>query len=189
LTKFIKSIFLVFSFLFLIFPSAQADTMVLDFTHLWIDHNDTLIIDGNNNTLQWYYHGNFSPVGLWNRNLTTQEPAHVKITNNGLVVMDTDWKIWTVMPSGPTYSSTLSIPSIPSVYDSLSETHTGRNSITFKEASYPKMEVMFYDSAIGADWYTSKITIDYTPVPIPPSLLLLGSGLIGFAGLRRKLQK
>jgi hypothetical protein len=191
MVKFIKTTFLVFSFLFLIIASAQASTMTLEFTNLWIDHNDTLIIDGNSKTLQWYYHGSYSPVGLWNVSFENQVQPHVKITNDGITLVNADWKIWTTMPSiGTTaYSSTFDIPFIPLTYYSLSEDHSGREPVTFNKTGYPVMTVTFYDGGYGAANYTSTITINYTPVPVPPSLLLLAPGFIGIAAMKRRIKK
>ena len=33
------------------------------------------------------------------------------------------------------------------------------------------------------------IRVDYNPVPIPPAILLLGSGLLGLAGIRKKFKR
>jgi hypothetical protein len=37
------------------------------------------------------------------------------------------------------------------------------------------------------DWV--EVTLEYNPVPIPGALLLLGSGLIGLAGIRRRFKR
>lgn len=42
---------------------------------------------------------------------------------------------------------------------------------------------------VNLDEISNTYTITGTPVPIPPALLLFGSGLIGLVGLRRKIKK
>ena len=37
------------------------------------------------------------------------------------------------------------------------------------------------------DW--AEVTLEYNPVPIPGAILLLGSGLIGLAGIRKKFKR
>ena len=45
--------------------------------------------------------------------------------------------------------------------------------------------------SVGGDFYIDKsvLTIDYTAVPEPATLLLLGSSLVGMAAFKRKLKK
>lgn len=45
-----------------------------------------------------------------------------------------------------------------------------------------------YNTAHG-EAYFDNITLAPTPVPIPPTVWLLGAGLVGLAGLRRKFRK
>lgn len=45
------------------------------------------------------------------------------------------------------------------------------------------------DNAIDAFWLLEAADFTYQPVPIPASLLLLGSGLVGLTGFRKKVKK
>ena len=77
-----------------------ADTATIDFTNIWIDHNDVIYLNDATHTLQWQYMGAYEPVGLWsNLTVSTQVPMHVTITNNGTTLMDQDWDIWSSIPT------------------------------------------------------------------------------------------
>ena len=54
---------------------------------------------------------------------------------------------------------------------------------------YPGQLAGFRSLEYGGTTYDPRLVIDYTPVPIPTTIFLLGSCLIGLAGVRKKLKK
>lgn len=198
----IKYLLLAFTAALLLVTNAQAETVTLEFTNIWLDDHDSLIIDDSSQTLQWHYFGSWTAVG-WNDN--TQIPMHVKITDTGSFFTDLeqDWTIWTTKPVTEAYSPTLAIPDLPleymqgaPVFEWTGRDKSGTHITNFVYAS-PKMTIEFFDDILdstkypGADWYTAKVTFDYNPpsgvVPIPAAAWLLGSGLIGLVAVRRRL--
>jgi hypothetical protein len=55
----------------------------------------------------------------------------------------------------------------------------------YSEKTVPNQSSMLFDNVITAN---AIITYDYTPTPIPAAAWLLGSGLLGLVGMRRKKQ-
>jgi hypothetical protein len=41
----------------------------------------------------------------------------------------------------------------------------------------------------GTEWLGAWVTTDVAPTPIPPSFILMGSGLVGMVGYRRRLAR
>jgi len=173
---------------------AMARTMTLEFTKIWIDHNDKLYIDGATDTLQWHYQGFGAPVALHpDRDVDTQVPMHVKISDEGTVLYDQDWKIWDKVPIPSYWSPALSpgvdIPWGPSV-NNVFGTFTGRHLAGFDNYNLgdQQMKLYFFDNYAGPDYYTAKIEINYSsPVglPEPATMVLLGFGLLGITAIRR----
>ena len=152
----------VLCFFLLFVGAANAGKMVIEIT-AWEDHLDTLYINGD--TMQWYYHGIFQPVGLWNwLPLSTQVPTHVKITNNGITLLDEDWTEWDVLPTFevPAYSSTLSIPPLPETMNTVDVTfdHSSTDSFAFNPV-YPNLTLNFYDPDPEASFHKATVTIYY----------------------------
>jgi hypothetical protein len=156
--------FFVLYFFLLFVGAANAGKMVIEIT-AWEDQLDTLYINGN--TMQWYYHGIFQPVGLWNwLSLSTQVPTHVTITDNGITLLDEDWTQWKVLPTFeiPSYSSTLSIPPIPKTMNTLmvdvTFDHSSTDSFAF-DPVYPNLVLNFYDPDPEAHFHKATVTIYY----------------------------
>jgi hypothetical protein len=73
-----------------------------------------------------------------------------------------------------------------------SSTYTWRFTFT-PVASFmdtPSMQVIYYDDMNnGGKFITKRMSQELSPVPEPTTLLLLGAGLLGLAGFRRKFKK
>jgi hypothetical protein len=71
-------------------------------------------------------------------------------------------------------------------------------SITFDGNILGFSDILFFDST-GINTFDMKITnednwltdgsVNFAPVPIPPAILLLGGGLLGMLGIRRKIKQ
>jgi hypothetical protein len=62
---------------------------------------------------------------------------------------------------------------------------SGSTALTFS----PGVTAHSIDIELGKNWDIGVNNIHYTAAPLPASLLLLGSGLIGLVGFRKKLKK
>ncbi|HEX4154052.1 MAG TPA: PEP-CTERM sorting domain-containing protein [Acidobacteriaceae bacterium] len=67
-------------------------------------------------------------------------------------------------------------------YDVTADVHDGVNTLTFEDYQLGA-------STFGVDFAGSLVTSDPASTPEPSSLMLLGSGLIGLAGLRRRFAR
>ena len=65
----------------------------------------------------------------------------------------------------------------------------GTSDLNFFSTGENKLTFVVSNSGGGPTGLSYKATVSYEPVPQPTTVLLLGSGLFGLAGLRRKLLK
>jgi hypothetical protein len=159
--------------------SPAAATYQLEVT-AWIDGYSQLIIQGN--TVQWH---NISwTVPGWESPLSDQ-PTTLKTAD-----MDVQWHPKWLGYTGNQWSDQFTglNQAMAAIDQTVSFSWSGRqNAFISQQPSAGNnytLIVDFDDNAPGgAFWYTA--TLGYTPVPLPPSALLLGSGLLGLAGWRK----
>ena len=176
----------------LVSHASWAGILTLEFTDIWMDHQDTLYLSDTSHTLQWYYHGQYEPVGLWpGRSVAAQIPMHVTIMDGASVLMDQDWSIWTAIPTywTPAWSSTLAIPDLPfESITSFSYTLTGRDDKwLYYGLGDQGLSIEFYDPDGEAAYYTAKFSAEYTSSDVPESgsVAMLCTGILALAAGRR----
>lgn len=94
-------------------------------------------------------------------------------------ISTTGWKIWDLLDSGSwDYAGDLT--------DNFFSVRLARSN----ESAFLSQFAQFYslENTVGNS-YDPFLEIEYEPIPIPASLFLLGSGLIGIVGVRKKIKK
>ena len=89
------------------------------------------------------------------------------------------WKSWDL----------LSVPGAWNFAADLVDGYVSVRLILDPESAHMPNMVAFHSMDYSGTSYDPKLVIDYTPVPIPTTIFLLGSCLIGLAGIRKKLKK
>ncbi len=145
----------------------------------YIDGRDQLII--NDNTLQWH-HFDWDPAGttkIW--------------WTDGTETENFTWNpTWSGDHSDVYTAGHIFVPN-----EDMDITFTA---IQARESAFIAQDptedngweliIEFDDNApSGADWYKVKVELTPSAVPIPGAVWLLGSGLVGFIGVRRKASK
>ena len=147
----------------------------------WIDGYSQLVIQGS--TVQWH---NISwTVPGWETPLA-DAPTTLTTADMGVV----DWYPGWTNYFGDQWSDQFTGLNLAmaAVDQTVGFSFTGRENAFISQQpsagnSYTLI-VDFDDNAPGgAAWYT--VCLDYQPVPVPPSVLLLGVGLLSLAGLQR----
>ncbi len=153
----------------------------------FIDGRDDLIIQGS--TLQWQ-HFDYTAVGWHEGGGGSGPPYPTYITTAAMGTVD--W--YPGWPSGTGYGAYSSVytglnPALPAIAQIVSFTAVqARDSAYIVQQpsaanSYTFIAEFNDDPSGGAYWY--EIGLDYTTVPLPGAVWLLGSGLVGLAARRR----
>jgi len=150
-------------------------------------------------------------VGIWNATNTTAALASVSIAESakyspesiqGAYFHYADLAAPVLLKQGETYhvGATLygGTASTPGVYDMFASINPGEHSVTVNpDITYlngvygltaAAGQLVFPSTVDKFATYTVGANIDVTPTPIPAAAWLLGSGLLGLVGIRRKQQ-
>jgi hypothetical protein len=100
--------------------------------------------------------------------------------------------IWHVLGFSTKTSSSTNVNSLASYLESIVPAATGLTYLSGPGGSGPYYALMYGPSGSNPPALTQPLIggpLSGTPVPIPPTVWLLGSGLLGLVGLRRKFRK
>lgn len=159
----------------------------------WIDGYSRLIIQGN--TVQW--HNIAWSVPGWEPVDADSDPPNFPTTLMTADMGSVDWyPVWNTIDPGTGYPAawenwsdqftglTLAMAAVDQVVGL--NLISGRNTaFIFQQPAATNAYTLIVDFDDyyqgGAAWYT--VQLDYTPVPLPGAVWLLGSGLLGLVGL------
>ena len=163
----------------------------------YIDSDSYLII--KDNTMQWY-NKNGWPPGQYPQFPASDPATYITTSSNpGVpIAWNPDWLPWTPADGPAEVSSSVYTgltPALPQTLLDITLTKIqGRDNIWISQNPSADnaytLIIEFNDGpTAGAAWYTARV--DFAPVPVPGTVLLLGSGLLGLGlpGLRRRLKR
>jgi len=175
--------------------SSSASTITLDI-QAFIDGRDRLVVQGN--TLQWYHYDTIWPPGTIGNDF---KPTIINTQLNGVPVLtNVDWfpswppsSLGTLPPSSGVISDLFTgvSPAVPATEDVTLTVVQARDSLSMVQApnagnGYTTIIQFNDDPSPAAAWYEAKLNYNTTPVPLPATVWLLGSGLLGLAGWRMR---
>jgi hypothetical protein len=184
----LKKFVLIISLIGLIFLSSNAGASSFNFsftgsgisgtgilTDLVANADGTFLAGGGSVIVNDGYHG-----GLV-LNLSAPDPA---ISGDGLWAYDD-----ILYPTAPFIDNLGLLFSSVASDGTVSELNIYNNSSPWTGAAVRGTSENYVAQYSVGGSYLAVTPVAYVPTPIPPALLLLGPGLIGLAGLRRKFQK
>jgi hypothetical protein len=168
-----------------------------DVFHARSEWSDTVSGSG---TLGFYISG--GQIGLWNK---TQGAASysIGIVNNGITLWSSSASVHSsgipmLTKTGVDLGGSTSDPSYSVFYYSFNDYEGG---VDFSSGTLTYFMDVWVDANSGGDaligdplhpydgGFSGEIEVTGPPVPVPCTILLLGSGLVGLAGLRRRFKK
>jgi hypothetical protein len=182
----IRNVLIVLTLFAALCCPGPANAVILD-VQAYIDGRDRLHFQGGS---LWWEHFDYAAVGRHVGDYTT----NLTVDSNPTIYWLPNW------PGHPFPDQIYSTYAISDAYTGLSPAlpamaqTVGFTSVSAREyagiVSQPdagngyELVVEFNDNGYGGStWY--EVKLEYTAVPLPPSVLLLGSGLLGLAGWRR----